>query len=152
MNINSSGGYAEKRAENPSCDAFVAFLLIPQEELRASEKINIWRARSLAEKIESEGVWSVPILVEKHHNVVMDGHHRLWAAKELGLRRVPCMVTDYDNPHLSLTRWVSGEAFLPGDVIKAGKTGELLDYKTTRHIFSKKLAFPKYSVFELRQG
>lgn len=142
----------DQTGETAFRDAFVAFQLVPHKKLRATEKINIWRARSLAQKIKSEGVWSVPILVEKDHFVVMDGHHRLWAAQELGLRQVPCVLTGYDNPYLSLTSWVGGKGVTPDTVVSAGISGALLDYKTTRHILTKELHFPTYSVADLQRG
>lgn len=126
--------------------------LVLVDELHASEKINISRARSLKQKIADEDRWTMPILVEKQHYVVMDGHHRLWAARELGLACIPCLMLGYDDPNLELTRWADGQAFPPNRVIEAGLSGELLDFKTTRHALKAAVQNPSFSLGRLRMG
>ena len=116
------------------------------KEILISEKINIGRAKSLLDKIKSEGVWTKPILVGKKHRVVMDGHHRLWVAQNLGLRHVPCLLLSYDHKNLTLSRWDGGSEIHPEVVIAAALSGELLEYKTTKHVLSGDFSCPPVSL------
>lgn len=131
-------------------DDDIDFGLVPVDEIKSSEKINIGRAKSLVVKINSDGSWLNPILVEKKYKVVMDGNHRLWAAQQLNCRRVPCLLLNYGNRYLSLNRWAGDEVIRPEDVISAGLSGKLLDYKTTRHVLTKDIISPPYDLAELR--
>ena len=152
MNIDVCSNHPNHPSAGTSHDALLSFQLLSPEKLRATEAINIYRARSLAEQIKSQGVWSVPLLIEKNHFIVMDGHHRLWSALQLGLQQVPCFLTDYDNPHLRLTSWAGQKELTPEDVMTAGLTGELLAYKTTRHLLLKTIDIPHYTIADLQQG
>lgn len=73
---------------------------LPVSQLRPTEKINIDRAHTLAKMIAENGRWTRPILVEQHHSMIMDGHHRHFCAGALGLSSVPCVLLSYDDPSL----------------------------------------------------
>ena len=60
---------------------------------------------SLAEMINSMGFWTVPIAVEHSKFAIMDGHHRYNAAKKLGLKRIPCVLMDYERSGVTLQSW-----------------------------------------------
>jgi L-serine kinase (ADP) len=110
--------------------------LVPIKELRPTEMINTGRFHSLAAKILREGRWTHPILVERENLIVMDGHHRLSSAGLLHLKCVPCLLLSYDDPRVSVTSWHDTEPFDVARIIKAGQTGQLLGFKTTRHRIS----------------
>jgi hypothetical protein len=59
----------------------------------------------LVEKIKSDGVWTDPIIVDAKTMVVLDGMHRVAAAKELGFKYMPVCLVDYDNPSIELHAW-----------------------------------------------
>lgn len=50
---------------------------------------------SIANSIECFG-FQIPIVVNKDH-VVITGHGRLMAAQKLGLKEIPCIISDLDN-------------------------------------------------------
>ena len=49
----------------------------------------------LLKKICDEGVWKVPVKVEKTKFLLMDGHHRFEVAKLLNLTFIPVELFDY---------------------------------------------------------
>lgn len=102
-------------------------------QLRPSEEINLDHGRTLAEVIAEEGRWTQPILVELRHRVIMDGHHRHFSAKALGLWLVPCVLLSYDDPNLHVTYWSDSAPVDVGKIIHAGLSGHLMNFKTTRH-------------------
>ena len=107
--------------------------LLPRIGLRPHEKYDPDRARALAAEMEASGLWTAPLLIEREHRIILDGHHRWEAAKRLGLRTVPAVLIAYDDPRLSLTAWRLGERWLRRDVIARALSGHLCPIKTTRH-------------------
>ncbi len=59
----------------------------------------------LVEKIKSDGVWTDPIIVDEKTMVVLDGMHRVAAAKKLGFKYIPVCLVDYDDPSIELHAW-----------------------------------------------
>lgn len=59
----------------------------------------------LVEKIKRDGVFKDPIIVDEKTLVVLDGMHRVAAAKELGFKYIPVCLVDYDSPSIKLYAW-----------------------------------------------
>jgi len=70
--------------------------------------------QALIKSIQKVG-FNVPLLVDKN-NVIVKGHSRFSAAKELGIQQVPCIISDatdeennadriYDNAIQDLSKW-----------------------------------------------
>ncbi len=84
-------------------------VLIDVDKLRAHEEIVPGRLRDLVEKIKREGVVDLPIIAapvpgtDKY--LIVDGHHRWAAVKELGYRKVPAIIIDYFDPSVRLETW-----------------------------------------------
>jgi hypothetical protein len=84
-------------------------VLLDVDKLVAHEEIVPGRLRDLMEKIRREGVVDMPIVAapipgtDKY--LVVDGHHRWAAVKELGYRKVPAIVIDYFDPSVKLETW-----------------------------------------------
>lgn len=119
-------------------------VMLPVSQLRPSEKIDIEAARILATKIDENGWWTQPILVEKRHSVIMDGHHRYFCARALGLSFVPCVLLSYEDPNLQVSYWSDASPVAVDRIIQAGLSGDLMSYKTTRH--QLQVALPRCSV------
>jgi len=77
-----------------------------------------------------------PILIDRETGVILDGHHRYFVAKRIGLLIVPCICVDYleDDNIIVLPRKreipVSKKA-----VIDMGLSGETFSPKTTKHVY-----------------
>ncbi len=84
-------------------------VLIDVDKLVPHEEIVPGRLRDLMEKIRREGVVDMPIVVapipgtDKY--LVVDGHHRWAAVKELGYRKVPAIIIDYFDDSVKLKTW-----------------------------------------------
>ena len=72
-------------------------ILVKTEELKHIEGYGKKRVHWLKNKILKEGLWTVPLKIEKNLNLVMDGQHRMEVAKDLGLNAVPCLAYLYDE-------------------------------------------------------
>lgn len=74
-------------------------LLKPHEEVVES------LLQHLIDDIKSSQVMRDPVIVDKETFVVLDGMHRLEAAKRLGLKSVPVCLVDYRDPRIEVKRW-----------------------------------------------
>lgn len=115
--------------------------LVPVQDLLPTEEINHGRMQSLAAHIKSANVWTKPLLIEEQSSAIMDGHHRYNVALMLGLKRVPCLCLSYDDPNLSVVAWNGGQPYEVFKILNAAQTGDLLDFKTTKHVFEGKIQF-----------
>ena len=110
--------------------------IVPIEGLRPHEGLDPKLVAEIRESIGSEGVLLEPILVERSHDVILNGHHRVAALRELGCRRVPAYVVDYFDARIELTRWPQADVdfVTKEEVIERALRGDLFPPKTTRHI------------------
>ncbi|KMV30232.1 hypothetical protein AB733_12490 [Photobacterium swingsii] len=92
------------------------------------------RVEWLAERIKDEGIWRVPVLLEKTTYAIMDGHHRYNVAKKLGLKRIPAILLSYDSSSVVVTSWRDDFKVDKQLVLDYIKAGEIFPHKTTKHI------------------
>jgi hypothetical protein len=83
------------------------FELVLEElsRLHIHEEIIPDKMEELVEKIPHDGVWIHPIVVDRNSLVVLDGMHRVAAAKEIGYRYIPVCLVDYGNPNIHIGCW-----------------------------------------------
>ncbi|WP_248804395.1 ParB N-terminal domain-containing protein [Pseudomonas sp. MWU13-2100] len=108
-------------------------------DVRQSEQVDPGNVQRLRESILHTGHWLEPIIVERSRGIVMDGNHRLNAALQLGLKRVPCIELDYADPRVCVRHWQTGQAFEVERIFTTLARGEMFPYKTTRHAFDPAL-------------
>ena len=87
----------------------------------------------MIELILDRQAWIQPICVERNTFAVLDGHHRLNAAIQLGLARVPVRAFDYAT--VQLDSWRPEIIPTREDVLRRALSGFLHPPKTTRHSF-----------------
>jgi hypothetical protein len=46
-----------------------------------------------------------PIIVDKNSLVILDGHHRYYSAKALGIRKIPAILLDYRDERIRVGKW-----------------------------------------------
>jgi hypothetical protein len=81
-------------------------VLIDIDQLHGHEQVVESQVDYLKTNLQELGYFFRPILVVKKHNVVLDGHHRVQALKELGGVRIPCIEIPYlNNPDITLATW-----------------------------------------------
>lgn len=94
------------------------------------------RVANLVRAIKKEGCLKRPIIVDKRSLVILDGHHRVEALRQLGATHVPAHLVDYQSAEV---RVYLRRKYLSMDIIKqavlyCGTTGRVFPVKTTRHV------------------
>ena len=111
--------------------------LVPIEWLKPHEEIKVKPRDKLLDMTNRWGGFTKPILVDTQTGALLDGHHRLSVAKELGLKLIPAICLDYLNSELiSLELWPNAniESIEKPDVIEMCLGNELYPPKTTKHV------------------
>ncbi|MFX0013971.1 MAG: ParB N-terminal domain-containing protein [Promethearchaeota archaeon] len=97
-------------SERPLVHQHIVLLNI--DELYGHEETVQNQVGWLKDNLKNLGHFFRPILVVKNENVILDGHHRVVALKELGEERnakvikIPCVEIEYvDNPDIKLGTW-----------------------------------------------
>ena len=110
--------------------------LISIDALIETEEYDHDHAINLAMNIKKHGMWTVPIAIESSMLTVMDGHHRLNAARFLGLARVPCLLMTYRSGGVVVKSW-RDDIFCSVEGIRAMvENSQKYPIKTTRHLFN----------------
>ena len=110
--------------------------LIKLLDLVETEEHDKIEAKELANKILKENFWTVPVVIEVNTNAIMDGHHRLEAAKIMGLSKIPCIKLDYNSNYVRVLSWKTNKTIHINKIMKIIKEGKKFPLKTTRHIFN----------------
>jgi len=111
------------------------------EDLRPHERIREELLAQLLAEIRRDGELKMPVLVEREHHVILDGHHRYEALRRLGCRRIPAYLVEYESEEIGLTTWPGAivARVTKAEVIARGVKGELFPPKTTRHLLKETL-------------
>lgn len=107
------------------------------------------RATVLRDKIEKENVWTVPVIVARNGNLVLDGQHRMEVAKRMGLKYIPAIMVDYDDVQVwTLHKEIKITQKLVEN--KVLKKHEMYPYKTVKHKFNFDVPEVSITLDELR--
>ena len=107
--------------------------LVSVSSLKHIGRFSAKRARWLANKIKKEGVWRVPLALDDEHNLVLDGQHRMEAAKLLGLNHVPAIRYSYAKLNI---RSLRKNYFFNWEIVsERALRGDIYPYKTVKHYF-----------------
>ncbi|HYY48009.1 MAG TPA: ParB N-terminal domain-containing protein [Thermoplasmata archaeon] len=111
------------------------FGLVEIERLHGHEKIRPSLLADLTDRIRKDGVLKRPVLVAARALVILDGHHRVEALRNLGCKRVPAYLVDYESKIVRLTTWPDAavKVVTKPEVIRRGLAGDRFPPKTTRH-------------------
>lgn len=127
------------------------FALLPTDELRPHEEVEPDRVADLVETIRADGIFLDPVVVDEATRTVLDGHHRLAAARELGLTLTPVHLVDYRDEAVGLGTWREDrEPPSKDEVVKRAEAGDLFPPKTTKHLNLDDLGPVPVRVSELR--
>ena len=124
--------------------------LVPVEGLKHIEEHDDDRVQALREKIETEGKWDTPIIIEQKDHLVLDGQHRMEVAKLMGLKRIPAIVVDYRDVHVWTLR-KELKVSLPL-IRKRVREDNIYPYKTVKHKFDFYLPSVSFDLDDLRQS
>ena len=107
--------------------------LVSIARLRDHQKTDPDRVGEVVSRLLRSGQWTDPILIEKEHQVVLVGHHRLAAAMELKLSHLPVIGFDYTMVKPEARR--TGLDVSRREIIRRALSRDLYPPKSTRHIF-----------------
>lgn len=107
--------------------------LLPPSLIRPTEEILAERVDEVVAMVLERRAWTQPICVERATYALLDGHHRLAAARRLDLARVPVHLFDYAD--VELASWRPDHAPTRAEVLARARSGDLFPHKTTRHTF-----------------
>lgn len=111
--------------------------LIDPDDLHAHEDVDPVQVQRVVAQMRASGRFQTPLLVDRHTLVVLDGHHRLVASKEIGCKRIPCYCVDYlQDDGIQLESWRDDVALTKEGVIAMGLSDDMYPQKTTRHIYT----------------
>ncbi len=108
--------------------------LIALKRLRAHEEVDLEHLKQLKREIRSDNLLKFAIAVDKDTNIILDGHHRFNALRELGCIRIPAIFVDYKTPRIKVMSWRIGWLVTKEKVVEAGLSGNKLPPKTSRHM------------------
>lgn len=113
---------------------FAQLSLINIDTLKLHEAVSSSRLHKLQAQISADRCIKVPIIVDKKSMVILDGHHRFNCCKNLGLKKIPCMLVDYlEDPKIRVSSRKKRFKITKKIVLAAGLNGFLFPNKTTRH-------------------
>lgn len=92
------------------------------------------RVAWLARKIQTEGVWTKPVVIDRAHHLVMDGQHRMEVARQLGLAVVPALVYNYEDVEVWSLR-PEHYTVTAAEIVERALRGDIYPYKTAKHRF-----------------
>lgn len=114
----------------------VEFTLLPADRLRPHESLNPELLAETEAAIDREGVVREPLLVEREHYVILDGHHRYEALVRLGCRRIPVYLVDYGDDAIRVETWPEAavDRVTKEEVIQRALRGDPFPPKTSKHV------------------
>lgn len=116
------------------------------------ERVCRARLRAVYKQINGDGVIRRPVIVDKTTNVVLDGHHRVQALRDLGAKRVPVVYVNYsdDGVRVYLRRKELLMNMIKRSVLETALSQKLFPYKTTRHCIHNRPTMKAVCVSELK--
>ena len=123
-------------------------VLISIDKLNDHEEVDPFHLQNLKSEIESDGLLKMPIIVDRHTNTIIDGHHRRHALSQLNCKRIPVLFINYNSCEVVAEAWRDGEEVTKDDVLYAALSGRRLPPKTTKHLVLMNGVFTHISVME----
>ena len=107
--------------------------LLDIELLHPHEKVIVNKKEILKQnlKFKDNHVIISSIIVCEQSNTIIDGHHRYFALKELGLKKIPVTFINYLSEKIITD---SKNSYSKYDIIENAKNGNLYEPKSTKHL------------------
>lgn len=111
-------------------------VMVEVDWLKPHEQIKSKARDKLLDMTKRWGGFTKPVLVDSVTGSLLDGHHRLSVAQELGLSKIPAICLDYlSSEDITLELWPNTnlESITKSMVIQMCESGDLFPPKTTKH-------------------
>lgn len=116
------------------------FRLIKINKLKCHEMVSLKRLRQVKDDLMINGYIKNPVVVDRKNNIILDGHHRAAALKQLGANKIPAYMVDYQDKNIGVT--LRRKEFLFKDIKQAVidycLQGKIFPSKTTRHLIKNR--------------
>lgn len=129
----SIGAYSRSNLGTLGSFNTFGLVLADVEQLRGHEETRPDYLKELKSQIKSDGILKRAIAVDRNTYVILDGHHRLQALKELGYTKIPVILIDYQAPNIKVFTWRDGENITKKTVISTALADKKLPPKTSKH-------------------
>ena len=103
-------------------------LLNPHEKIIKKKKTKLTK---FIKSFDEYYIISSILCCHKSH-VIIDGHHRYFALKELGFKNVPVTKVDYSSDLISTG--IDGNGISKNKIIEKGISNDLFEPKSTQHL------------------
>jgi len=110
--------------------------IVPISELREHEMPHERRVCELEEDMTRRKLLLKPIVADSNTKVILDGHCRCRALRNLGCSKVAVKFVDYKSNEIEVGRW-NGGGISKKEVIEAGLSGNLMMPKSSMHIVTR---------------
>lgn len=119
--------------------------------LIAHERVDRARLAVVRRQLHADGVVRRPVIVERQSRVILDGHHRVQALRELGAALAPVAYVRYGDPRIRvyLRRNVMLMKLVKQAVLEMARAGKVFPSKTTRHLIRERPTMKPVRVEEL---
>ena len=111
-------------------------VMVEVDWLKPHEQIKLKARDKLLDMTKRWGGFTKPVLVDSVTGSLLDGHHRLSVAQELGLSKIPAICLDYlSSEDIILGLWPNTDfdSITKSMVIQMCESGDLFPPKTTKH-------------------
>jgi len=111
-------------------------VMVEVDWLKPHEQIKSKARDKLLDMTKRWGGFTKPVLVDSVTGSLLDGHHRLSVAQELGLSKIPAICLDYlSSEDITLELWPNTDldSITKSMVIQMCESGDLFPPKTTKH-------------------
>lgn len=111
-------------------------VMVEVDWLKPHEQIKSKARDKLLDMTKRWGGFTKPVLVDSVTGSLLDGHHRLSVAQELGLSKIPAICLDYlSSEDITLELWPNTDldSITKSMVIQMSESGDLFPPKTTKH-------------------
>ena len=114
--------------------------LIDINKLKCHEEINQQHLTEIIYQVKKAGFIRNPVVVDLKNFIILDGHHRVAALKQLGVNKVPVFLVNYQDKDVRvfLRRKLKLTGSIKQAVIKNSLNNILFPSKTTRHLIKNR--------------
>ena len=124
-------------------DFFSDLVFLNINELLPHEEVSEEKVSHIMKKIIEHRYSFAPLLIDKKSLIIIDGHHRYNALKNLGYKNIPCISCDYlSEKIIALKESINGSKLDKEYIISKASLGKLLPQKYTFHVFQENVDDP----------
>lgn len=107
--------------------------LIDLKKLKNHERVSKKRLVEVKNMVIAARFFTEPIIVEKDHLVILDGHHRVQLLKEIGCKKIPAYLVNYYDQNIKVKSRRPNYFINKDSIINHALSQKLYPAKTSRH-------------------